>query len=275
MDPLVVFLISIALITLLNIRFNIPPFFSLVAGAFCFGLLAGTDLNHLITQIGLGISQVFAEFGIIVICGVTISKLLIDQQHMDEIIAALRSIARRPSFAAALSGYLVTLVATCSVAGYMMVHPFIAEFERDDTRRRALLYLVAVGGAISYAMIFPSPVVLALLRSLATRISAVSYITYALPISLLILSGAIWWVSRVHYSAISEPALDLPLPKAGYHLSAFAPFLAIAAATPPIFFVFHLRSLAGIQVAMVIGALTALALAPPAVRTESFTKAAR
>ena len=41
MDLLVAFVITIALITLISIRYRISPFFTLIGGSILFGLLAG------------------------------------------------------------------------------------------------------------------------------------------------------------------------------------------------------------------------------------------
>ena len=55
MDPLVAFAITLALITVVSLRYRISPFFTLIGGAILFGLLAGMTTDTTMLGIIAGI----------------------------------------------------------------------------------------------------------------------------------------------------------------------------------------------------------------------------
>ena len=97
MDPLVAFVITLALITLVSIRYRISPFFTLIGGSVLFGLLAGLTLDATLVGIATGIGNVFSAFGIIILCGAVIAKLLQEQHQIEEMVADIRQSFKKSS----------------------------------------------------------------------------------------------------------------------------------------------------------------------------------
>jgi GntP family gluconate:H+ symporter len=83
MDLLPAFVITLALITLVSVRYRISPFFTLIGGSVLFGLLGGLTLDATLLGVIAGIGKVFSAFGIIILCGAVIAKLL-QEQHQTE-----------------------------------------------------------------------------------------------------------------------------------------------------------------------------------------------
>ena len=96
MDLLLAFIITLALITLVSLKFRITPFFTLVGGAILFGLMAGMTLDATLVDIVSGLGKVFASFGLIIFCGAVIAALLQEQHQTEEIVADVRRIVSHP-----------------------------------------------------------------------------------------------------------------------------------------------------------------------------------
>ncbi len=96
MDPLVAFAITLALITLISVRYRISPFFTLIGGSILFGLLAGLTLDATLSGITAGVGKVFSAFGIIILCGAVIAKLLQEQHLIEDLVADIRQRVRNP-----------------------------------------------------------------------------------------------------------------------------------------------------------------------------------
>lgn len=90
MDPLIAFVIVLIFITIISLWYRISPFFTLIGGALLFGLLAGMTPDETMEGIIAGIGKVFSAFGIIILCGAVISKLLQEQHHIEEIVTDIR-----------------------------------------------------------------------------------------------------------------------------------------------------------------------------------------
>jgi len=84
------FVITLALITFISLRYRISPFFTLIGGAILFGLLSGMTLDATLLGIVSGVGKVFSAFGIIIFCGAVIAKLLQEQHQTEEIVSDIR-----------------------------------------------------------------------------------------------------------------------------------------------------------------------------------------
>ncbi len=286
MDLLVAFGITLALITAVSLWYRISPFFSLIGGAIFFGLLTGLTLDATLLGIVAGVGNVFSAFGIIILCGAVIATLLQEQHQTEKIVSDIRRFVKNPPALAGISGYLLSVPITCCITAYIMLNPIVDCLEKDKTKRNVLLYLAAVGSIISYALIYPTPVVIPLFDAFSGGISPLLYDAIVIPISLAILAGIIMLFKRVDRDptlsrvgespdAPEQTPADHSSQCAGIHWQAWVPFIAIVIAIPLAFFILGLSQGSMINFIMLVGAVAAIVLASPEVRASGLSKGAK
>jgi len=280
MDLLVAFIITLALITAVSLWYRISPFFTLVGGALLFGLLSGMTLEATLEGIVSGLGKVFSAFGLIILCGAVIAILLQEQHQAEEIVSDIRRIVKNPPALAGLSGYLLAVPITCCVTAYVLLQPILECVETDKVKKNILLYLAAVGSIISYALIFPTPVVIPLFTAFSAGTSALAYDAIAIPLSLAVLAGAIlfyrWARPDASWAGLTtlQPGCPPKEPAPGVHWRAWAPFIAILLAIP-VSYLLGLSHVGVTNLIMLVGAVTAIALAPNVIRGPGLAKSAK
>jgi GntP family gluconate:H+ symporter len=284
MDLLLAFAITLALITIVSLRYRIAPFFTLIGGSILFGLLAGMNLDATFLGIIAGVGKVFSAFGIIILCGAVIAQLLQEQHQIEEIVADLRQYVKKPPVIAGVSGYLLSVPVTCCITAYIMLNPILDSLEKDKTKRNALLYLAAVGGIISYALVYPTPVVIPLFDAFSGGMNPFVFDAVSIPLSLAVLTGILlffWWTDNDTKPAIpSEPriknSMEIPSERQRMiHWKAWAPFIAIVIAIPVALLPLHLSQMSMINFIMLTGTATAIILAPRQARSPGISQAAK
>jgi GntP family gluconate:H+ symporter len=284
MDLLLSFVITLALITLVSVRYRISPFFTLVGGSILFGLLGGLTLDETILGVVAGIGKVFSAFGIIILCGAVIAKLLQEQHLIEEIVADIRQRVKNPPVIAGLSGYILAVPITCCITAYIMLNPILDSLEKDPRKRAVLFYLAAVGSIISYALVYPTPVVIPLFDAFSDGMSPLFYDAVSIPLSLAALAGILlffrWWCGAgITTGSIKAPAGQGESPAAfvpgPVHWRAWIPFIAILVSIPVALFIIRLSQVSMINFIMLVGAVTALALAPQPARSQGVSQGAK
>jgi len=284
MDLLLAFAITLALITIVSLRYRIAPFFTLIGGSILFGLLAGMNLEATCLGIIAGVGKVFSAFGIIILCGAVIAKLLQEQHQIEEIVADLRQYVKKPPVIAGVSGYLLSVPVTCCITAYIMLNPILDSLEKDKTKRNVLLYLAAVGGIISYALIYPTPVVIPLFDAFSGGMNPFVFDAVSIPLSLAVFAGILLffrWTDNDTKPAIpSEPliknSMEIPSKRQRMiHWKAWAPFIAIVIAIPVALLPLHLSQMSMINFIMLTGTGTAIILAPRQARSPGISQAAK
>ena len=286
MDPLIAFAITLALITIVSLWYRISPFFTLIGGAILFGLLAGMTPDATMLGIIAGVGRVFSAFGIIILCGAVIARLLQEQHQIEEIVADIRRYVKNPPEIAGLSGYLLSVPITCCITAYIMLNPILDSLEKDQTKRNVLLYLAAVGSIVSYALIYPTPVVIPLFDAFSGGMSPFLFDAVSIPLSLAVLAGILLffrWArpdparpgnDMLSHSAENTETMQ-PVEDTGIHWRAWAPFIAILVAIPVSFLLLQLSQGSMINFIMLVGAVTAIALAPQAARAPGLSQGAK
>ena len=288
MDLLPAFVITLALITLVSVRYRISPFFTLIGGSVLFGLLGGLTLDATMEGVVAGIGKVFSAFGIIILCGAVIAKLLQEQHQTEDIIADIRQRVKNPPVIAGLSGYILAVPITCCITAYIMLNPILDSLEKDPKKRAVLLYLAAVGSIISYALVYPTPVVIPLFDAFSRGMSPLFYNAVSIPLSLAALAGILLlfrWrrVGGTVTGTLAEPdgpgGSPVSTPVAGsrspVHWRAWTPFIAILLSVPVALFIFSLSHTSMINFIMLTGVVTALVLAPQDARLQGLSQGAR
>ena len=273
MDPLPAFALTLLLISFLGIRWHVPPFFNLIGGALFFGVLTGMDPDQLVTVITNGLGRIFALFALIILSGAIIASTLQEQGYIERIVGDIRKRAKNPYAISGISGYLLALPVACSVTAFIILTPVLNGLGGSGARRRILLACAAIGSLVSFGLVYPAPAVIPLVQTLSPALSPAMYNAIAIPLSLLILALFLIayprWARSVAGEAEEEGDHGNPLsrvdPQPGFSLRPYAPFVAILLAIPA-GLVLGLSHGALIQVIMLAGAVTALALASPGAR---------
>jgi GntP family gluconate:H+ symporter len=289
LEALPAFLLTVCLVTIAGLRFRVSPFFILVGGAIVYGVLTGMAADQLITDITSGLGRVFATFAIIILSGSVIARLMQEQDHVTVILADIHRIIRSPWQLAGTAGFLLSVPVTCCITAYVMLIPLLDRIRGQGKSATAPFYLAAIGSIISFALIYPTPVVIPLLSSLGGGISPFIYDLVAIPVSLVLLGILFIAAYLVVFRSKPDTAEPEDIPgdvlsvqaeqkqESGTELQlrAWAPFLAIVLAIPFGLFVAGLSQGGLIQVIMLAGAFTAIVLAPGEIRSSALHSAAK
>jgi gluconate:H+ symporter, GntP family len=254
-----VFVLVLAAVSVAGHRYRVPPFFALVGGALLFGLLAGLGLDRTVEEIVGGVGRVFSAFGIIILAGAVVGKVLEAEGGIQGIAADVRRYVRDPVAASGLLGYLLAVPLTCCITAFVLLAPVLSALDRDSRRRNGLLYLAALGSVASYAFVYPTPVVIPLIEAFDAEGSLLLYDAVAIPLSLLLALLLVLAARRRLGPAPAAPeAAAEGAPR--LHPRAWAPFGVILAAAGAGLLA-GLSHVALINLVMLAGAGTALALA--------------
>jgi GntP family gluconate:H+ symporter len=103
----------------------------------------------------------------------------------------------------------------------------------------------------------------------------------SIPLSLLVLGGILLYFRLARPDAVIpttgvlETAPGTLIPHEGIHWRAWAPFIAILATIPVALLLLHLSQVSMINTIMLVGAVTAIALAPQEIRTQGLSQGAK
>ena len=134
-------LLGIAVIVVLITVAKVHPFLSLIVGALTVGILAGQNVNDVLTSFTTGFGTTAASVGILIALGAMFAKLLADSGGADEIVDTIVGHAspRALPWAMALVGAIIGLPMFFEI-GLVLLMPVIYL-----VARRAQLSLVTVG----------------------------------------------------------------------------------------------------------------------------------
>jgi GntP family gluconate:H+ symporter len=282
MYTLLIFLVTILLITAVAIRYKAPPFLTLIGGALFFGILSGMSLEAVIHESILGMGRIFAILGVVILSGAVMAKVMQEQHHVEQIVSDLRFVAHRPFALSGIAGYLLAIPLMCCITAFVILTPVISCLagEGNTTSRKGLLYTAALGSLISFALIYPSPVIIALFSALPdAALSPVLFDLIMIPVSLLILAAVIVLMHH-RFGSRGDSGRNGGLPEnictyEGKHARAWYPFIAMAIAMIAGLAFFRLTPSSLIQVVMLAGMVTALILAPSEMRNRAFGNGAK
>lgn len=274
MHVLVAFAIALVLISLLGIKFRLMPFITLIGAAFLYGILAGMDPSAIVSAVSAGTGKVFGLLGIVIFCGAVIAEVLRQGAYLSTIVQDIRRIAGRPVYASGVAGYLLSVPLMCSITSFVVLAPVVSCLRGDKAGVQRLLYVAAVAGVLSFVLLHPAPVVLAIAAALdlsSGEAWQVDIVT--LPLSLVLL--AVLCVAASRRDAPDASPAPLPDAASVHRWKAWAPI-----AVPLIFFLGGLAVpggsvLANINVALLAGLAAALATAPTDLRLEATSKGTR
>lgn len=258
MDPIMAFLVAIFLVALLTTKGRLSPFLSLVVSALAYGVMTGMG-PELMGAISEGLARVFSALAIIVLSGSVIAEHLRRSGGVERIVADILAAVGggRGRLAAGLSGYLVALPVMCTMTSYLILEPVVGGMgRRAGGSRRRFLFSAAAFSVISFNLVYPSPVIITLTRSLG--VSPAEALKFGLPLSLLLFIPAFVYLGRIPIAEEGAAVEPLPLPPRLVSWAPLAlPILMILAGLiyPP------MGLLGSPDVALLAGALLSAALA--------------
>lgn len=252
------FLVAIFLVALLTTKGRLSPFLSLVVSALAYGVMTGMG-PELMGAISEGLARVFSALAIIVLSGSVIAEHLRRSGGVERIVADILAAVGggRGRLAAGLSGYLVALPVMCTMTSYLILEPVVGGMgRRAGGSRRRFLFSAAAFSVISFNLVYPSPVIITLTRSLG--VSPAEALKFGLPLSLLLFIPAFVYLGRIPIAEEGAAVEPLPLPPRLVSWAPLAlPILMILAGLiyPP------MGLLGSPDVALLAGALLSAALA--------------
>jgi GntP family gluconate:H+ symporter len=280
MYTLLIFLVTVLMITAIAIRYKSPPFLTLVGGALFFGIVSGMTLESTIHESILGMGRVFSILGVVVLAGAVMAKVLQEQHHVEQIVSDLRFVAHRPFALSGVAGYLLAIPLMCCITAFVILTPVISCFGGggETQGRKGLIYTAALGSLISFALIYPSPVIIALSSAIpGAAFSPVAFDLVMIPVSLLMLTAVIL-LMRHRFSSSGVINGGDPVPAntcTSGGARAWYSFLVMAIAMFAGLVIFGLTPSSLIQLVMLAGMVTALVLAPAEIRNRAFTNGAK
>jgi GntP family gluconate:H+ symporter len=279
MYAILIFLLTIALISVIAIRYRTPPFLILFAGALFFGIASGMPLNDLVSQAIAGMGRIFALLGLVILAGAVIAKLMQEQHQIEQVVSDLKSITEKPFALSGFAGYILAIPLMCCITAFVILQPIITGLGNSDEHRKGLLYTAALGSLISFALIYPTPVIIALFAALpGAAISPAVFDLYMVPVSLLLLAAAVLLMQhrfkKTGYGGL--PALaGQPVLQEQSRFRAWCPFIVMGMVMVLCIALFRLSPSVLIQVVMFAGVIAALALAPAPIRASAFSAGAK
>ena len=291
MEAFIVFFLTLLFIFVLGYLRRLPLFVILLLGGIFFGLLAGAGPDSTLQWVASGMGSIFAGFGIAILSGIVIVRLLADQGLIEVMIEGIRSKVKNTLASSGILAFVLAVPITCPVVTYALLSPVLKRLEPEKVRANMLLYAAATCGIVSYILVFPTPVTQPLVTAFAPNTFGGVFDLVTIPVALCILVFVIFLWSRGARSypktipADQDPASGtgagpdpqgtsgsagqvIPLSR---HLKAWAPFIAIVAAIPVGHFLLGLSHVAILQFIMLVGLVVALILAPQEILTGSFS----
>ncbi len=308
MNTLLIFVLVLVAISVIGIRYKVPPFFTLVGGAIAFGLAVGSSPDTVFQQVAMGCAAIFNSLGIPILAGSVIAKYLVEEGLIQGLIDDVKRVLRKPPTLSAVAGYIIAIPSTCPITAYMVLTPVLERLTGNQEKRNTLLYLVALGSAVGIAYVYPTPVTFSLFDSFGHRLSPFTYDLLIIPLSLLLLvpfiiivKRSFSWEEEPEFSGVisREPEDTVihplvpgqePVEPAGYpaneetehdtaprrlHLKAWAPFIVIFAGIPFGLFVMGLSHMSLLQFIMFAGMVTSVLIAVPERRWTGFVLGAK
>ncbi|MBN1432112.1 MAG: GntP family permease [Methanomicrobiaceae archaeon] len=278
MDPLVVLILTLILITVLAFSRRVPAFLVLITGAIFLGLIAGFNPDQVLKWTAEGMGEIFSSFAIVILSGMVIARLLLDQRLLDVIVSGISGRIKTPAAGAGIIGFILSVPTTCCITTYLMIAPAFKGQGDESSGSNKPLYLVAIGSIISYVLIFPTPATMPLLSNLGGGCPAYLFNAVTIPLSLAILAIVILLSGFWYGKGFSSPETgekrvsEYPLKT---HLRAWTPFIAIIGAVPVGVFLLQLSHLGLVQFIMLAGLISTLAFAPRDIRMKGFSAGAK
>jgi GntP family gluconate:H+ symporter len=181
---LLIFLLAIALLLTLLIRFKANPFPALLAVSLLTALLARMPVKEIGAAITAGFGSTLGGVGIVIGLGIIMGAILAEAQATGQIAKSLldRIGKRNAPLAMNLTGYFIGIPVFMD-AGFVILMPLARQLSRS-TRRPLIIFITALsfGLLATHSMVIPTPGPLAVAENMGVDIGI--FLLYALLVSL-------------------------------------------------------------------------------------------
>ncbi|NYT05877.1 MAG: GntP family permease [Methanomicrobiales archaeon] len=267
MGAVAAFIIIVVVITFLTARYRFSPFLTLLAAALLFGILTGMP-EGMAVEGTAGAGRIFALLGIPVFCGAVIAQVIRHEGFLDRIVGDLASAVRIPPVVAGGAGFFLSIPLMCCITPFLVLAPLVAHMHPDRESASRLLYITAFGSIISFVLLFPLPVVYAIVTTTGLQAAVPGYVRAAVPLSLLLLAGGMLLLGRDMPAIPPRRQSAAAVPRWRAWLPVLFPVILITAGAliPPA------AVIGNVHVALLAGAFAALAVAPSDFRGQALEK---
>ncbi|MEA1984206.1 MAG: hypothetical protein U9N13_00960, partial [Euryarchaeota archaeon] len=158
----------------------------------------GEEAVHEMTN---GAGNIFSLLGILIFCGATIAQVLKYGHFLERIVLDLQTIVKRPSLAAGIGGYLLSIPLMCCITAYIVLSTLIEKLPVAPSVRKQSFYLAAFGSTVSFVLLLPLPVAYTIVRTADLSLDLWTLNAINIPLSLVLLLGGYFLIGRRYTTA--------------------------------------------------------------------------
>ena len=187
-------LLGIALIVVLITWAKVHPFLALILGGLSVGLLAGQNLNDVITSFSTGFGTTAAGVGSLIALGAMFAKLLADSGGADQIVDTIvsRSSARMLPWSMALVGALIGLPMFFEI-GLVLLMPVIYLVARRSQQSVITIGIPTLAGlSAMHGLVPPHPGPLLAIQTLHADLGLTMLYGIIIAIPTVIIAGPVF-----------------------------------------------------------------------------------
>lgn len=182
---MVIFLIGIALLMLMIIKFKINPFLALLGTSILIGFGARLPLANIASGLSAGFGSTMTGVGIVIALGIILGQLLYETGGTEEIAnLALRTIGvKRSPIALCITGVIVAIPVFFDAAFVILVSLAKQLSEKTGIPLARFVTALGVGLIIGHCVIIPTPGPMAVAGTVAAPMGA--FVGYGIIISVI------------------------------------------------------------------------------------------
>ena len=210
---LVVFVVSVALLLLLIIRFQVNAFLALLLAAIVTAFLVGMPVGQIGSALTRGFGNTLAGIGIVIGLGIILGRLLLEAGATDQIANQLIRAAGEKHSPLAINGtgYL-TSIPVFFDAAFVIFMPLVSQVARR-TAKPVVTYVAAlsIGLITTHCMVIPTPGPLAVAENMNLDPGLFLLVALAASIPASLTGG---WLYGLFLGRNAQPEtpLEMPLP---------------------------------------------------------------
>ncbi|MDK2892086.1 hypothetical protein [Methanohalophilus sp.] len=198
MTSILLFIITLLMITIILWRFRIPPFFALTGAALFYGFLSGMqEMTIVLTTQSAG--KIFSLLAIPIFCGSLIAQVVRHENYGSRFVSDIEKVSKKPALSSGIVGYLLSIPLMCCMTAYVVMVPLIENLKVEENVKKKCFYTAAIGSTLSFVLLYPLPVLYSITTNLGIKdVATFNGITIPISIVLLVIGYLILWKKDVH-----------------------------------------------------------------------------